>query len=97
MPYFLLFDVFKQRKGQIIIKLNVLCPMKALIVFQEYSQLLYLQRFQEVMIRKWGDKEPFKCHATIFKLTWVELKISSAIIPNLHENKLIDLPYIKVR
>lgn len=97
MPYFLLFDVFKQRKGQIIIKLNVLCPMKALIVFQEYSQLLYLQRFKEVMIRKWGNKEPFKCHATIFKLTWVELKISSVIIPNLHGNKLIDLPYIKVR
>lgn len=71
--------------------------MRALIVFQEYSQLLYLQRFQEVMIRKWGDKEPFKCHATIFKLTWVELKISSVIIPNLYGNKLIDLPYIKVR
>lgn len=97
MPYFLLFDVFKQRKGQIIIKLNVLCPMRALIVFQGYSQLLYLQRFKEVMIRKWGNKEPFKCHATIFKLTWVELKISSVIIPNLHGNKLIDLPYIKVR
>lgn len=71
--------------------------MRALIVFQEYSQLLYLQRFKEVMIRKWGNKEPFKCHATIFKLTWVELKISSVIIPNLHRNKLIDLPYIKVR
>ena len=71
--------------------------MRALIVFQEYSQLLYLQRFKEVMIRKWGNKEPFKCHATIFKLTWVELKISSVIIPNLHGNKLIDLPYIKVR
>ena len=97
MPYFLLFDVFKQRRGQIIIKLNVLCPVRALIVFQEYSQLLYLQRFKEVMIRKWGNKEPFKCHATIFKLTWVELKISSVIIPNLHGNKLIDLPYIKVR